>query len=142
MHYYDPFTGFVLQRTGTCCFIYAVANSIIAKGGFVSAEELECLMDIGSCRTGSVIGTGKVVTASKAQLVETVEISDIFECGGVLNIWHPIFNGHSFYLDKEEDGEHYRCVNSWLGPGVMTGIGRSEIEPFVTDRCGSYWKCT
>ena len=132
----------IAQGNDTCCFVYAVANCMVALGRPTpSDEELEEAFDIACCRTGGTIAAKKVVAFFKAPLIETDYPEEVFQQGGIINVWHPFYNGHGFYLDtKCKDRGALRMINSLFGAPIMLNIGKREIQPWVTNRCGSHWK--
>lgn len=129
------------QGHDTGCFVYAVVNSIIAEGRPGPKEQnLEEAFDIAGCLHGSTINRPGVVEFFDAHLLPTEYPEEVLQRGGILNIWHPIFNGHSFYLDHEcEDDAALRLINSWLGPPVALNVSQREVRPYVTNRCGPHW---
>ncbi len=107
----------------------------------VFVKELEEAFDIACCRTGGTIAAKKVVAFFKAPLIETDYPEEVFQQGGIINVWHPFYNGHGFYLDtKCKDRGALRMINSLFGAPIMLNIGKREIQPWVTNRCGSHWK--
>lgn len=128
--------NYLTQTDGSCCVVYAIANSIIAQGGEVSPEKFEKACDIACCRHGSTIGAQNVVDFLGANL-EYASADEVFRRGtGILSIYHPILNGHAVFIkrDQEAPRDSFTFVNSYLGPNVMTHMGRSEIEPFIWDK--------
>jgi hypothetical protein len=132
----------IVQGNDSCCFVYAVVNCLIARGLSPPTEAmLEKAFDIACCRIGSTIAPEKVVAFFEAPLIKTEYPEEVFQQGGILQIWHPIFNGHSFYLDQEcKDEGGLRLINSFLGAPVALNVGKSEIRPWATNRCGPHWK--
>ena len=90
-----PPKPYLAQDYGTCCFVYAVANCLIYND--LPVPDLEKAFDIAMCRNGSTIGTKAVVAYMKAPLVAVERPEPVFEKGGILNIMHPIWNGHCFF---------------------------------------------
>ncbi len=128
------------QSHDSCCFVYAVANAMIAKGEEITDAQIQEACDIGCCRTGSVIGSAKVVKFFNAPLEPTDWPEEVLQRGGLLSICHPIINGHIFYVDQESHDEgSLRLINSWLGPTVMLNVGMREVRPYVSNRYGSHW---
>ena len=127
--------GYFAQTAGTCCFVYAVANCLLYLRQPVKA--LDVAMDVAKCRTGSTIDHKGVIAYFGAPLVEA-SYDAVLECGGVLNIMHPIFNGHSLFVFPEAGG--LTLVNSWLGPNVIRGVGRDEVLRWVSDSVGSHYR--
>jgi len=128
------------QSHDSCCFIYAVANTLIAQGRDVTNDQIEEACNIGACKTGACIGCEKVIQYFDAPLVSTQYPEEVLQQGGILTIQHPIFNGHYIYVDHEcADKGALRLINSWLGPTVTLNVGKREIRPYVTNRCGGHW---
>ena len=129
---------YLAQETGTCCFVYAVANSLIYLG--LSVPDLEEVFDIACCRTGSTIHHQKVVDHMKAPLEPTMDHKLVYQRGGILNIWHPIWNGHAFFLYPTGKQEEVVIINSWLGPNVVR-CGARELDQFVPkqNNIGKHW---
>lgn len=128
-----------IQGSDTCCFVYAVANCLAAHGRRPTRDRVLEACKVARCLTGNTISAVKVVEFFDAPLTPT-SYPEVLQRGGVINIWHPIFNGHSFYLDHGgEDGADLRLINSWLGPPVAKGVRPHEIRPYITGRCGMHW---
>ena len=130
--------GYIAQSSGTCCLVYAIANAHIHMGGSVSDEAIEHGCDLLSCRNGNAIGGQAWVEYLGVPLHKTEGSGWVFKHGGVLHIWHPIFNGHSLFVAPESDGS-LLVVNSWLGPPVARGVAESELAEFVVGNCGRFW---
>lgn len=134
-HYY-----FLSQPQDSSCFVMAVANACVFKGltvRYLTRPNIEEAKDIACCRNGSTIHHLEVVDYFRAPLIPTSDIDQVFIFGGIVNIMHPIFNGHSFFLYPEDGG--FTLVNSWLGPNVVRGIGKNEVLKFVVPNLGKYW---
>lgn len=130
--------NFIAQGMDSCCFVYAVANFQIWKG--IELPDLEKAKDLALCRNGGTIKDTKVVEYFRAELEKTDSYEQVFEKGGIININHPIWNGHTFLVFPTERG--ITAVNSWLGPLVAEGLGRREIMQFAPIRhnqFGSLW---
>tara|TARA_Y100000310_G_C20698245_1_gene827248 strand:- start:685 stop:1113 length:429 start_codon:yes stop_codon:yes gene_type:complete len=126
------------QKKGTCCFVYAVANCTIYLKRQVSIRQFKKACKIALCQHGGAIRHKEVVEFLQVPLIETRDENKVFEYGGILNIMHPIYNGHSFFLFPQE--KQLTLVNSWLGPNVMRGIGIGEISPFTNIQYGTFWR--
>ena len=128
---------FLSQEDGSCCFVYAVANCLIYLG--LPVPDLEECFDVALCRHGSVIDPTGVVDFMKAPLEGTTDVDLVFSRGGVLNIWHPIYNGHCCFIFPDDIG--ITAVNSWLGPNVSDHLGIKELKQFVNSKInlGVYW---
>lgn len=127
--------NYIAQGMDSCCFVYAVANFQIWKGK--ELPDLERAKDMACCRSGSTIGHQKVVDFFGAELKKTHDEMAVFEHGGILNIHHPIWNGHSFLVFPTDRG--LTAVNSWLGPLVAEGLGKMELIRFISEQYGYYW---
>lgn len=125
----------IAQGMDSCCFIYAVANYQIWCGQ--PLPDMERAKDIGSCRHGATINHAAVVEYFGAKLAPTMSVAEVFVNGGIININHPIWNGHSFFVFPE--GDSITAVNSWLGPLVATGIGVHELMPYTSGSFGYHW---
>lgn len=130
--------NYIAQGMDSCCFVYAVANFQIWKG--IKLPDLEEAKDIALCRTGSTIKHTAVVEYFEAALERTEEPKLVLEKGGIINIHHPIWNGHTVMVFPTERG--ITAVNSWLGPLVAEGLGLEEIMRFVSKQYGSFWIAT
>lgn len=136
-------TGFIAQDMDSCCFVYAVANFQVWKGK--ELPDLEQAKDIACCRHGSTIKHQDVVDYFGAELKKTHDEVAVFESGGIVNIRHPIWNGHSFFLypTARHDKELVlTAVNSWLGPLVAEGLSDRELIHFIDEQFGYYWVAT
>lgn len=128
-------TDFIAQGMDTCCFVYAVANFQVWKGK--DLPDIEQAKDIACCRGGSTINHQDVVDFFGAELVKTADEVAVFERGGIINIHHPIWNGHCFLVFPADRG--LTIVNSWLGPLVAEGIDDKELIRFINEQYGYYW---
>jgi hypothetical protein len=126
---------YIQQGMDSCCFVYAVANFQIRRGK--PLPDLEQAKDIALCRNGSTIRHDDVVNFFHARLERTDDPKKVLEKSGIINIHHPIWNGHCFLLFPEERG--ITAINSWLGPLVAKGLGEREILQFVSKQYGSFW---
>lgn len=126
---------FIEQGMDHCCFVYAVANFQIWKEKEI--PDLEVAKDIGKCRDGGVINPRAVVEYFQADLKSTINYNEVFEKGGIINIKHPVWNGHSFFMFPIDDSSVV-AVNSWLGP-LVTRAYRDDFLQFVSTQFGSFW---
>ena len=128
---------YLVQDEGTCCFVYAVANCLIYFG--LPVPDLEEAFDIALCRHGGTIKHQDVVDYMKAPLEPVGDYNLVLDKGGVLNISHPIWNGHCLFCYPSKR-TYVTIINSWLGPNVVE-VGREEIEQFVPPlhNFGKYW---
>ena len=136
-------TDFIAQGMDSCCFVYAVANFQIWKGK--KLPDLEQAKEIACCNGGSTINAQGVVDFFNAGLEKTVDIQAVFKHGGIINIRHPIWNGHSFLVfPTARHGDEFTltAVNSWLGPVVACGLEGQELKPFVCEQLGYFWVAT
>ena len=110
---------FLSQESGTCCFVYAVANYQIWRGVAISdLPDFEKAKDIACCLSGSTIKHQEVVDYYDADLDPTEDALAVLNRGGIINIMHPFCNGHCFlvYPEAAEANDHsVTAVNSWLG---------------------------
>ena len=118
------------------CFVVAVANCLIYLK--LPVGNIEIAKDVACCRSGSTIHHKKVVEFLKAPLKPIDDPNAVFQNGGVLNIMHPIFNGHCFFLFPQ-NGKLITMINSWLGPNVAANIAYKEILPFASQQLGKHW---
>ena len=127
---------YISQNGGSCCFVVAAANCLIYHNKIV--PDLEVAYDIAKCRHGNTISHQAVIDYLDAPLSPTKDYDAVLEKGGIFNIMHPIFNGHSIFVFPVEKG--IRIVNSWLGPNIVT-VGISEIRQFVPEHnnLGMHW---
>lgn len=123
------------QGHDSCCFVYAVANFQIWCG--LDLPDLEKAKDVAFCRHGATIKHQDVVDYFGASLSPTKNKEDVFLAGGIININHPIWNGHSFLVFPDEEG--ITAINSWLGPLEASNIGTDELTPFVCTQFGDFW---
>lgn len=125
------------QVGGTCCFVCGVANCLIYND--LPVPDLEEIFEIACCIHGSTIHHQEVVDRMNAPLEPTMDHKLVYEKGGILNIWHPIWNGHALFIYPAGDEEVY-AINSWLGPNFMK-CGVRELDQFVPERhnIGRYW---
>jgi len=129
---------YISQLSGTCCFVIAAANCLIYRD--LSVPDLEKAYDIACCRNGSAIYKQATVDYLKAPLSPTMDYDEVLQIGGILNIWHPIFNGHCVFI-APYDKDHIIAVNSWLGPNFII-IGPEEISRFLPEHnnLGNHWR--
>jgi hypothetical protein len=133
-------TDYIAQEMDSCCFVYAVANYQIWKGE--ELPDLEQAKHIACCGNGSTINHQEVIDYFGACLQKTHDEAAVFEHGGIININHPVWNGHSFFLyptvrrDKEII---LTAVNSWLGPLVAEGLSNIELLHFISEQFGYFW---
>jgi len=129
--------SYLAQESGTCCFVYAVANCLIHNG--LPVPDLEKAFDIACCRRGGTIYHQAVVDYMQAPLRPVDDHKLVLVDGGILHILHPIWNGHSLFCFTSKK-TYVTIVNSWLGPNVVE-VGMEEIERFVpkNHNIGKYW---
>lgn len=125
---------FIAQGHDSCCFVYAVANFQIYCGR--PLPDLERAKDIACCRTGATIYCARVVEYFGAALKPTTIPGEVLSRGGILQILHPIVNGHSLFIYPEND--HVVMVNSWLGPLVQPTSG-DRLLAMTRDNLGAHW---
>ena len=127
---------YIRQDGGSCCFVIAAANCLLHHGMLV--PDLEVAYDIAKCRNGGAVCAQAVIDYLEAPLRATDDHELVLENGGIINIIHPIFNGHSLFVFPVEDG--LKLVNSWLGPNVITSAA-DEIGKLIPEHhnLGSYW---
>jgi len=133
-------TGYIAQEMDSCCFVYAVANFQIWKNK--PLPDLEQAKKIACCHNGSTIRHQEVVDYFEADLKKTHDEMAVFECGGIVTIHHPIWNGHSFFLyptARQNREIVLTAVNSWLGPLVAEGLGYRELIHFISEQYGYHW---
>lgn len=136
-------TGFIAQEMDSCCFVYAVANFQIWKEK--ELPDLEQAKDIACCRNGAALNHQNVVDFFGAELKRTHDEMAVFESGGIVNIRHPIWNGHSFFVFPTAHHDRQfvlTAVNSWLGPLVAEGLSDLELKHFIDEQFGYYWVAT
>lgn len=147
--------SFAQQPDGdTCCFLYAVYNSVVYFNNAIAkdySEEIqfienpfsEEIKEIACCNTGSTINHKNVVEYLNVPLIE-VDANlwmNVLINGGVINIMHPICNGHSFFvypLDENIPLGFVMGVDSWLGPHVCR-FSFDDLEKFIGYNLGSIW---
>jgi len=127
--------GYIRQEKGTCCFVWASANcAIYLKKPLPDLEEA---CKIGLCEYGGVIAHSKVIKHFDLPLTATTNKEEIYENGGIINIFHPIHCGHCFFMYPEND-RHY-LINSWLGPNV-TSSPTSFLDDLIRGNFGDFWR--
>lgn len=128
---------YLSQDGGSDCFVIAVGNCLIHRG--IEVPDLDRARDIAHCRNGATIEHQKVVDFMEAPLTEIDNPEIVLGSGGVLNIMHPIFNGHSVFVFPVEEG--VGAINSWLGPNEIT-VTFNEIRQFLPENgsLGPHWR--
>ena len=128
---------YLSQSCGSCCFVIAAINCLIHHK--MPVPDLEKAYDIAKCKTGNSINCQSIIDYLGAPLLPTDDYWLVLYNGGILNIMHPIFNGHSIFVFPVNGG--IRLINSWLGPNVVT-VGVNEIRKFlpVHNNLGLYWR--
>lgn len=124
------------QGQDTSCFVVAAANAAV-YAGIGKKFSMEEAKDIALCRHGGTINCRGVVDYIGTPLRPVKTPRMVLARGGIINIMHPIFNGHSIFIFK--DGRGYTMINSWLGPNVLRGICKETILKFTCDRLGHHW---
>lgn len=130
-------TKYLEQGSDTCCFVVAVINALhYCKLPVPSLEE--CIK-IAKCEHGSTIAHQAVVAFAKAPLKPVDLPYDVLNEGGIINILHPIWNGHSLFVYPTTPG-CLAAVNSWIGPHVaeMTVGDLANLIP-EKHNLGKYW---
>jgi len=129
------YKNFIKQEKGSCCFVYAVINCLIYLKKEIKNKEKA--FDIAGCKNGSTIYHQKVIDFLNCPIKLTSNEQTVFKKGGIINIMHPIYNGHSVFIFPEKEG--LTLVNSWLGPNIMKNIGINEIKPLISYKCGNFY---
>lgn len=62
-------------------------------------------------------------------LFEATNPEAVFGNGGILTVWHPIWEGHAMLVLPHDDARVI-AINSWLGPNVSI-IGVSRLAEYM-----------
>jgi hypothetical protein len=129
---------YYFQRKMDCtCLPVALANCYSYLGGrhdknfqgwFKQAKE--------DCFNGPYLFRGQAVKELKLPLLQTDHATDLKDCGGILELFHPIFNLHAVFIVPINE-EKCMMINSWIGPEIMT-ISWKELLRF-TRTCGTHY---
>ena len=121
------------------CSLWAVANYAIYLGK--SLPDFDEAKRVGKCIAGSCLNVRAIIELFDVNLKEADDANEVLDRGGILNIWHPIVNGHSLLCLPRKGNEVY-LINSWLGPVVQT-TNKETIYQFTSDYknicLGNHW---
>lgn len=121
-------TSYLSQKQDSTCMAVAITNACHYLN--ITPPRWHQLTEDLHCNNGKAFGGAEVIHRTfEDQLQTTDEFDTFIETGGILVIMHPIFNLHATFCFPK-NGE-YTWINSWLGPNILTGIGKTEIRRFV-----------
>jgi len=128
--------NFIAQEDGTWCFVCGLANCAIYLG--LDLPDLAEAKRIARCEHGAAICHTETVQFFGLPLKRTSDPRVVLECGGVMCIHHPIYNGHVIFVFPDGPGS-VTMVNSWLGPLVAKRIGHDELLRLTTSSFTNHW---